>query len=116
MAAAHDGRARRPGEVIDLPASHSPFLSMPERLAGVLAEVDSASGAGQGWSVWRRLATPTAGTPTPATSSDKPRSNHEDHDLRLGIRVTPTGFDTCHFEVSPRNVLTCGGVLSDWRC
>jgi pimeloyl-ACP methyl ester carboxylesterase len=26
--------------VIDLPASHSPFLSMPDRLAGVLADAD----------------------------------------------------------------------------
>jgi hypothetical protein len=27
--------------VLDLPASHSPFLSMPERLAGVLAAADT---------------------------------------------------------------------------
>jgi hypothetical protein len=33
--------------VIDLPASYSPFLSMPDRLAVVLAEVDSASGTGR---------------------------------------------------------------------
>jgi pimeloyl-ACP methyl ester carboxylesterase len=48
--------------VINLPASHSPFLSMPERLAGVLAE---------------------AHVPAPATTDDRPPGNHEDHDLRL---------------------------------
>jgi Alpha/beta hydrolase family len=40
-------RQRRMAEhadrVIDLPASHSPFLSMPERLPGVLAEADPAT-------------------------------------------------------------------------
>ena len=32
--------------VIDLPASHSPFLSMPERFAGALTEPDAASPTG----------------------------------------------------------------------
>jgi pimeloyl-ACP methyl ester carboxylesterase len=48
--------------VIDLPASHSPFLSMPEQLAGVLAEVDSPFAHRPGWSVWRRRQQARAGT------------------------------------------------------
>jgi hypothetical protein len=65
---------------IELPASHSPFLSMPERLAGVLAEVDSASGAGR---AGRSGDADSRHAPAPATTNDKPPSNHEDHDLRL---------------------------------
>jgi hypothetical protein len=67
--------------VIDLPASHSPFLSMPGRLAGVLAQADSVSGtrwAGRSGDADSRHAS----APAPATTNDKP-TNHEDHDLRL---------------------------------
>jgi hypothetical protein len=46
--------------VIDLPASHSPFLSMPKRLAGVLAEANPTSGTGR------------AGRSGDATSSTRP--------------------------------------------
>jgi len=67
--------------VIDLPASHSPFLSMPERLAGVIAEADPASGTSR---AGRSGDADSKHAPTPATTSDKPRSNQEDHDLRLG--------------------------------
>jgi pimeloyl-ACP methyl ester carboxylesterase len=35
--------AEHADRVIDLPASHSPFLSMPERLAGVLAEAEDTA-------------------------------------------------------------------------
>jgi pimeloyl-ACP methyl ester carboxylesterase len=65
--------------VIDLPASHSPFLSMPEQLAGVLAEVDSASGTGR---AGRSGDADSKPAPAPATTSGKP-AEHEDHDLRL---------------------------------
>jgi pimeloyl-ACP methyl ester carboxylesterase len=75
-------RQRRMAEhadrVIDLPASHSPFLSMPKRLAGVLTEADSALStrwAGRSGDADSRHA------PAPATTNDKP-TNHEDHDLR----------------------------------
>jgi pimeloyl-ACP methyl ester carboxylesterase len=73
--------AEHADRVIDLPASHSPFLSMPERLAGVLAEAEPASGtdcAGPsgdpdiGHASAR--ATATERTPDPA----------EDHDLDQG--------------------------------
>jgi pimeloyl-ACP methyl ester carboxylesterase len=68
--------------VIDLPASHSPFLSMPGRLAGVIAEADPASGAGR---AGRCGGADSRHAPAPATTSDKPRSNQEGHDLRLGV-------------------------------
>jgi pimeloyl-ACP methyl ester carboxylesterase len=68
------------GRVIALPASHSPFLSMPERLAGVIAEADPASGTSR---AGRSGDADNKHAPTPATTSDKPRSNQEDHDLRL---------------------------------
>jgi pimeloyl-ACP methyl ester carboxylesterase len=64
--------------VIDLPASHSPFLSMPERLADVLAEANqtSATGrAGRSGDADIRHA--------PATTHDRPPGNHEDHNRPL---------------------------------
>jgi hypothetical protein len=51
--------AEHADRVIDLPASHSPFLSMPQRLAAVLTQA------------------------APATADDRPSGNHDDHDLRL---------------------------------
>jgi hypothetical protein len=66
--------------VIQLPASHSPFLSMPERLAGVLAQADPATGTG---GAGRSGEVDIRHAPAPGTTDNRPPGNHDDHDLRL---------------------------------
>jgi pimeloyl-ACP methyl ester carboxylesterase len=77
-------RQRRMAEhadrVIDLPASHSPFLSMPERLAGALTGPDAASPTG---CAGRSGDAAIRHAPAPATADRRSPGNHEHHDPRL---------------------------------
>jgi pimeloyl-ACP methyl ester carboxylesterase len=74
--------AEHADRVIALPASHSPFLSMPKRLAAVLTGADSTWPTG---CAGRSGDTDLRHAPAPATADDRPPGNHDDHDLRLGV-------------------------------